>query len=216
MQFTTIWEDKFKLFKLVTDYYNNTQGFKSEMMNDASKIGDKWFKSNRVESAVEIEKHKYTKTMLLVDPSSTSKKNSDSFAFLVGSLSDNGFKYVRKGELIKWDARTEVDKYIDHVIDLLKEFVDIKCIYIEKNTFNGVDANLIEKKIKADEALNYRNIVIENPSQHTNKDDKIATVVADVNNGRIIFNKEDEDFIDEVMDFAGQEFSAHDKQSIVA
>ncbi|OLN27537.1 phage-related protein [Desulfosporosinus metallidurans] len=43
-----------------------------------------------------------------------------------------------------------------------------------------------------------------------NKDDKIATCVSDVNNGRIILNADDEVFINEVMDFSGQATSSHD------
>lgn len=210
MKYHTIWDDKFNPLDLAIDYYENPEAFKQEMMNDADKIGEKWFKSNRVESAGEIEQHTFTKTMLCIDPASTAKKNSDSFAFVVGSLSDNGFKYVRKGELIKWDARTETDKYINHVIELLKTYPDITHMYIEKNTFSGLDVNIIETKIKEDKELKDRDIEINNDPQHKNKDNKIATIVSDVNNGRIIFNEEDTDFINEIMDFAGQDFTLHD------
>ena len=210
MQYKTLWPDKYDCLDLAIDYYNNPTAFKQEMMNDASKIGEKWFKSNRTQTLEEIESHTFTKTMLCIDPASTSNKRSDSFAFLVGSLSDNGFKYVRKAELLKIDARTEMDRYIDHVIELLKDYPDIIHIYLEKNTFNGVDANLIEKRINSDDELRSRNITIDNPLQKKNKDDKIATITSDVNNGRIIFNADDTDFIDQVMDFAGQEYTAHD------
>ncbi|MBZ9635598.1 hypothetical protein [Clostridium sp. FP1] len=208
MKYNTIWNDKFDCLKLAIRYFNNSRGFKQEMMNDASKIGEKWFKSNRAE--INIENHKFIKTMLCVDPASTSKKTSDSFAFLVGSLADNDFKYVRKAELLKIDARTEFDKYINHMIELLKKYTDINTIYIEKNTFNGSDANILEKSIKADNLLRGKKFTIINEAQKLNKDDKIATIVADVNNGRIIFNEEDIDFTDELMDFCGQDFSAHD------
>ena len=210
MQYETLWSDKYDCLDLSIDYLNNPTAFKQEMMNDASKIGEKWFTSNKVESKDEIESHSFTKTMLCVDPASTSNRNSDSFSFIVGSLADNGFKYVRKGELIKYDARTEVDKYINHVIELLKAYPDIISIYIEKQTFNGVDANMIEKKIQSDFELSNRTISIVNEAQHKNKDDKIAAVVPDVNNGRIIFNADDIDFINEVTDFAGQNYSVHD------
>jgi len=58
--------------------------------------------------------------------------------------------------------------------------------------------------------LRGRGLTIINEPTRTNKDDKIASCVADVNNGRIIFNAEDTDFIQQVMDFAGQDFSQHD------
>lgn len=210
MQYQTIWPDKFDCLDLAIDYYNNPRAFKQEMMNDASKIGEKWFKSNRVETEKEIESHSFEKTMLCVDPASTSKKGSDSFAFLVGSLAGNGFKYARKAELLKYDARTEFDKYIQHIIDLLKKYDDITCIYIEKNTFNGSDANRLEQFIAKEPLLSERDLTIVNEAQKANKDDKIATITSEVNNGRIIFNEEDADFVAEVMDFSGQDFTQHD------
>jgi len=208
LQYKTIWEDKFDCLDLAIDYYTNPQAFKQEMMNDASKIGEKWFKSNRADE--DIENHTFVKTMLCVDPASTSTRNSDSFAFLVGSLADNDFKYVRKGELLKMDARTEFDKYIEHIVKLLRDYSDITCVYIEKNTFNGSDANRLEQFIEADPLLRGRGITIINEATRANKDDKIASCVADVNNGRIIFNAEDTDFIQQVMDFAGTDFTQHD------
>lgn len=210
MQYSTIWPDKFDCLDTAIDYYTNSEAFKQEAMNDASHIGDKWFKSNRVESAEEIENHNFEKTMLCADPASTANRKSDSFAFLVGSLADNEFKYVRKAELKKFDARTEFDKYIDHIIDLLIQYTDVTHVYIEKNTFNGADANRLEQRIKEEPLLKGRDLTIINEAQKSNKDDKIATVTADVNNGRIIFNAEDQDFIDEVMEFAGQGFTLHD------
>lgn len=210
MKYKTIWEDKFNCLDLAIKYFNNPQAFKQEMMNDASKIGEKWFKSNRVESAKEIESHTFTKTMLCVDPASTSNNKSDSFAFLVGSLANNGFKYVRKGELLRLDARSEFDKYIQHIVDLLKDYTDITTIYIEKNTFNGSDANKLEQAIEKDILLKNRNLDIINKQQLKNKDDRISVIVPDVNNGRIIFNSEDEEFIDELMEFASQEYTQHD------
>lgn len=210
MKYDTIWNDKFDCLDLAIDYYNNPSAFKQEMMNDASKIGEKWFKSNRVEDPKTIESHSFEKTMLCVDPASTSSKNSDCFAFLVGSLAENDFKYVRKGELLKIDARTQFDKYIEHIIKLLKDYEDITTVYIEKNTFNGSDANRLEQFVQNDPELKCRNLDIINKQQLKNKDDRISVIVPDVNNGRIIFNSEDEEFIDELMDFAGQEYTQHD------
>lgn len=210
MQYKTIWQDKYNCLEEAISYYNNPVAWKQEMQNDASKIGEKWFKSIITKSYEEIKSHTVEKMMLCVDPASTSTKRSDSFAFLVGSTSDNGFKYVHKGELIKFDARTQFDEYLGHIIDLLKEYKQITHVFIEKNTFNGSDANQLEKLIENDLELSGRDITIINESQKKNKDDKIASCVSAVNNGAVIFNEEDTDFTDQVKEFCGQDFSLHD------
>jgi hypothetical protein len=128
MTFPILWEDKWDRFKdLAVKYWENRESFMTEKMNDASTIGDKKFKSNRVESPEVIESHKFVKTMLCCDPAGTATKvkgkKKDYFAFLVGSLSDNGFKYVRKGQLFKFENANgkEYDAYINHILKLLKD-----------------------------------------------------------------------------------------------
>ena len=81
---------------------------------------------------------------------------------MVGSTCSNGFKYCRKGELAKINARQEFDKYIDHMIEYLLEYPNITHVSIEKNTFSGADANQLEKKIKEHPILKYKNITIIN------------------------------------------------------
>lgn len=212
MQYPVLWPDKWDCLSLATDYFSDSISFKQELQNDASKIGEKWFKSNRCQSKAEIETNNFIKTMLCVDCASTDTKKSDYFAFIVGSLADNDFKYVRKGELLKLDARTEFDKYIKHVIDLLLEFPNCNAIYIEKNTFSGVDAGRIEKEIQQNPELSKRNVKIINEMQRQNKDQKISTIVAPVNNGRIVFCSErvQPEALEQLMDFSGQETSLHD------
>ncbi|NMM64389.1 hypothetical protein HBE96_17350 [Clostridium sp. P21] len=216
MQYETIWQDKYDCLEEAISYYNNPSSWKQEMMNDASKLGEKWFTSIKTlpykseEGKDSIIGHKVEKMMLTVDPASTSTVRSDSFAFVVGSVSNNGFKYVHKGELIKYDARTQFDDYLAHIIELLKTYKEIIAVFIEKNTFNGSDANQLEKLIEEDSELSGRDIQIINESQRKNKDDKIASCVSAVNNGAVIFNEEDEDFIEEVKSFCGQDFSLHD------
>ncbi|MGL4730539.1 MAG: hypothetical protein ACRCW0_03015 [Clostridium sp.] len=210
MQYETIWPDKFDCLSTAIDYFENPIAFKQELQNDAKNIGEKYFKSIRVEKREEIETHSFLKTMLCMDPASGGGKRNDYSAFLVGSLADNSFKYARYAELAKINARTDFDKYIDKAIYLLKEYIDITHIYIEKNTFNGADANQLEKKINEDPILKFRNIKIINEHQKKNKDDKISTIISDVNSGRIIFAKEDEEFIEQIMEFAGQDYSLHD------
>lgn len=215
MHYKTIWENKYDCLEEAISYYNNPTAWKQEMMNDSSKIGEKWFTSiktlpYKADGKDDIISHTVDKMMLCVDPASTSTKRSDSFAFLVGSTSTNGFKYVHKGELIKFDARTQFDEYLAHIIELLKIYKQITHVFIEKNTFNGSDANQLEKLLENDPELSSRNITIINESQKKNKDDKIASCVSATNNGAIIFNEEDTDFIDEIKEFCGQDFVLHD------
>jgi hypothetical protein len=145
-----------------------------------------------------------------VIPASTANGKSDYSAYLVGSQSDTNLKYGRRAELAKINARTDFDKYIDHAIKLLKDYPDITHVYIEKNTFNGADANQLELKINKDDILKYRNIEIINEMQRKNKDDKISTIIPVMNKGQIVFAEEDKEFIDQIQEFAGQKFTEHD------
>ncbi|WP_404443457.1 hypothetical protein LG307_14800 [Sutcliffiella horikoshii] len=183
-------------------------------MCNVENIGDKWFKSNVSKSRDDIEENTFTKTMLTIDTAGVKnkdRKRSDSFSFVVGSAATNNFKYVRSGQLRKFN---EFDEYINHVIDLLYTYEDITHIYIEKNTYNGLDVERIQQEIAKDEhsKLAVRQIVFINEMQRKNKDEKISTIVSDVNNGRIIFCSErvENDFLEQLMDFAGQKFTLHD------
>jgi hypothetical protein len=212
MSFHTLWEGKYRCDKLAIKYFTKRIAFMQELMCVSENIGDKWFKSNRTQTKEEIEEHTFTKTMLTIDTAGVKnkdKKRSDSFAFSVGSLSSNEFKYIRTGHLRKFD---EFDEYINHVIKLLKEFPSISHVYIEKNTYNGLDVDEIEKTIEKDPILSNRHITFINEMQRKNKDEKISTIVSDVNNGRIIFCEErvEKEFLQQIMDFAGQKFSLHD------
>ncbi len=209
MKYETIWNDKYDCLELAIDYFNDPVGFKQEMMNDASKIGERKFKSIRTESPEEIENHEFIKTMLCIDPAGTGniKNSRDYFAFLVGSQADNSFKYVRKGEIIKL---TNYDDYISHTIELLKKYSDITHIYVEKNTYMGADVNKIKEAIEGDNELKNKDYEFINEMQKKNKDDKIFTIAGEVNNGQIIFNEDDKDFCEQILGFAGQEFTQHD------
>lgn len=210
MQYETIWPDKFDCLSTAIDYFENPIAFKQELQNDAKNIGEKWFKSVRTIARSEIEEEVFNKTMLLIDPASTNNKTSDFSAFLVGSIAENGFYYARLAELAKINARTEFDKYIEHMIELLNIYTEISHVYIEKNTFNGADANQLEHKINEDPQLRNRNITIINEQQKKNKDDKISTIIPAINKGQIIFANEDEEFVKQILDFAGQQYSIHD------
>lgn len=216
MQFDSLWSEFWDCLELALDYYENPNSFKQEVQGDVDSIGEKWFKTIRTETREEIENHNFIKTMLIVDPAAGGGRKNDYSAYMVGSTADNALKYCRKGELAKINARQEFDKYVDHMIDLILEYEDITHVFIEKNTFNGADANQLEKKLKEHPVLKYRNIIILNETQRKNKDDKISTIIPYVNRGEFIFCSEDEEFIKQIMDFAGQKYSVHDDAPDVA
>lgn len=210
MHYPMLWAEFWDCLDMALQYYENPASFKQEVQGDVDSIGEKWFKVVNTEKRATIETHNFTKTMLLMDPASTSGTKSDYCAYLVGSQADTNLKYARKAELAKINARTDFDKYIDYAIKLLKEYPEITHVYIEKNTFNGADANQLELKINKNDILKYRNIEIINEMQRKNKDDKISTIVPAMNKGQIIFADEDKEFTDQIQDFAGQKFTEHD------
>lgn len=216
MQYDTLWSEFWDCLELALDYFENPNSFKQEVQGDVDSIGEKWFKQMHTETREEIESHDFIKTIICADPASSGGKKNDYSAFLVGSESSNGYKYARKAELAKINARLEFDKYIEHMIDLLIEYSDVTHISIEKNTYNGADANQLEKAIKSHETLKYRNITIINEQQKKNKDDKISTIIPFVNRGEFIFCSEDEDYIKQFMEFAGQKYTLHDDAPDVA
>lgn len=216
MQFPTLWSEFWDCLELALDYFENPNSFKQEVQGDVDSIGEKWFKTVRTETRKEIENHNFIKTMLIVDPAAGGGRKNDYSAYMIGSVADNSLKYCRKGELAKINARKEFDKYVDHIIELLLEYEDITHVCIEKNTFNGADANQLEKKLKEHPILKHRKIIIINETQRKNKDDKISTIIPYINRGEFIFCSEDEDFINQIMEFAGQKYSPHDDAPDVA
>lgn len=211
MKFPVLWEEKWDCFNdLAIPYWENRISFMSELMNNATSIGEKWFKSNRPQTTEEIEEHNFIKTILTIDPAGIkNKKRGDYFAFVVESLADNDFKYVRKGEILHFIS---FDEYIKHIVDILKDFEDITHIVIEKNTYMGLDLDKLKEFIANDEELCNRQFEFINELQKKNKDEKISTIVDSVNNGRIIFDKEKvmKEAIEQMMDFQGQKYTTND------
>ncbi|WP_243356889.1 hypothetical protein [Bacillus litorisediminis] len=212
MDFPTLWEGKYQCYKLGLKYFTKRLAFMQELMCKCENIGDKWFTSNKVQPKEEIESHSFIKTMLTIDTAGVKnkdKKRADFFAFTVGSLADNGFKYVRLGQIRKFDGFND---YINHVIKILKDYEDITHVFIEKNTYNGLDVEHIENEIARIPELAKRKIIIITEMQRKNKDDKISTIVSDVNNGRIIFCEErvEKEALTQLMEFSGQQFTRHD------
>jgi len=210
MQFPMLWAEFWDCLDIATQYYENPSSFKQEVQGDVNSIGEKWFKTVRTETRKEIETHKFLKTMLCVDPGATANARSDYSSYLVGSQADNNLKYARKAELAKINARTDFDKYIIHMMDLLKDYPDATHVYIEKNTFNGADANRLENLMEEDPLLKFRGIKIINEAQRKNKDDKISTLIPYMNKGQVIFAEEDSEFTNQLQEFSGQKFSVHD------
>jgi len=81
---------------------------------------------------------------------------------------------------------------------------------VEKNLYSGADVSKIKELILKEPELRNRQIEFINKMQRTNKDEKISTIIQGVNTGQVIFNEEDTEFNEQVMDFSGQDFSEHD------
>ena len=207
MKFPVIWEEKWDCFNdLAIPYWENRQAFMSEMMNDATSIGTKWFKSVVTQTKEEIEEHNFIKTMLCVDPASTTNKKSDFTAMVVGSEATNSFKYMRELVLDKF----EFNKYCEKVVELLLQYDEITHIYIEKNTFQGADVVKIKELIAKEPKLKNKRYEWQNEMQRTNKDEKISTIIDNVNNGQVIFVDNNKDFVDLLLEFQGQKYTLHD------
>lgn len=207
MQFKVLWPEKWDCFTdLAIPYWENRTSFMSELMNDATAIGEKWFKSIRTETKEYIENNDFTKTALVVDPASTTNKKSDYTTILVASETANNFLWIRKLLMQK----LEFDEYCLSVVKTLKEYKDITHIIIEKNTYQGADVLKIKELIASDKELNNRGFVFINKMQRINKDEKISTVIDPINNGQIIFIDDNKEAIKQILDFQGQRYTQHD------
>ena len=207
MKYPLLWEEKWDFFSdIAVKYWTNRKSFMSEKMNDASTLGVRWFKAIRTQAEEEIEDHTFLKTMLCVDPAGEQSRRSDFFAMAVGSLGENDFKYIRKMILAKMSYK----QYCQTVIDLLKEYTDITHLYIEKNTYLGADVTTITEMIDKDYELKRRNFIILNEMSRKNKDERISTIIEEVNNGQLVFNNNNKDFTQQILDFQGTAYSPHD------
>jgi len=215
MSYPVLWESFWDKSELAKDYFENPAKFKVEIQSDLTSIGQKVFTTIITKSEEYIEDRTFSSCMLGIDPAGISNKssntNADSFAFCVMGKSGE-IKYVRKGELIKFskDPTKGYEEYVQHVLSLLRNYPEINLVYIEKNTYLGMDLDKIKCYIEKDNELCNRDIEWQNESQRKNKEDKIQTVVPDVNLGNIIFNENDTDFINEIHEFSGVDFSEHD------
>lgn len=214
MSYPVLWESFWDKAELAKDYFEFPAKFKQEVQSDLNSIGTRVFTTIITKPKAYIEDRNFNKCILGIDPAGINNVNpnkADSFAFCVMGQSGE-IKYVRKGELLRFDSNPTkaYEEYVQHVLTLLRTYPEIEVCYIEKNTFGGFDVNKIKEYISKDPELRYRDIEWQNESQHKNKEDKIQTVVPDVCLGKILFNEEDKDFINQIHEFSGCDFSEHD------
>ncbi len=210
MQFKTLWPEKWDCFNdLAIKYWEDRKAFMSELMNDASSIGEKWFKSVATQTKEEIENHDFVKTMLCIDPASTTTKKSDFVAMAVGSKATNDFTYIR--DLLM--KKLSFEQYCNRAVQMLENNLDVTHINIERNTFQGADVIKIKELIEKSEILKGKKYEWINEMQRKNKDEKISTVVDSINNGQIVICSSCEDSkeaITQIQDFQGQLYTVHD------
>lgn len=209
MQYPLLWQSYWDCFKLANDYFEDPVSFEQEIQSNLESAGEKRFKTIITESPEEIESHDFIKTMLCIDPKGSNNKNKsteDYCAFALGSIADNGIKYIRKGEIHKF----EFDDYIKRTIQFLKDYPEITHVFIEKQVYSGSDLIRLRQLIAEDADFKGRHIEWINIHQNKNKNDKISTIVGAVNMGRIIFNEEDDEAIQQLREFINTKVSKHD------
>ena len=208
MKFPILWEEKWDCFNdIAIPFWENRTAFMSELMNDATSIATKWFKSIRTEPSSYIENNTFTKTALVIDPATTTNANSDFTAMCVCSeTNNNNFMWVRDIVLDKF----EFNSYCQKVVDKLIEWEDITHIVIEKNSYQGADVSKIKELIAKEPKLKNRRFEFINKMQRSNKDQKISIIIDPVNNGQIIFIDNNQEAIEQLMSFCGQKYSQKD------
>lgn len=209
MTFERLWNEKWSCCYIANMYFTKRLAFMQELMCDCEKVGDVWITNMAKLSNYEIQSKKYETTVLSIDPAATSNTNSDSTAFTVLSKL-KGFYYVREGNLCKFDGKTEFDRYIAFVIELVRKYPDITHIILEKNVYKGVDAARIEESLNSDPQLKRRRIEVILIYNTKNKDERLSTITDKINSGQIIFNESDKEYNDEIFNFRGQKYSSHD------
>lgn len=208
MKFPILWEEKWDCFNdIAIPFWENRTAFMSEMQNDATSIGTKWFKSVRTEPKSYIENNSFIKTALVIDPATTTNANSDFTAMCVCSeTNNNNFMWVRDIVLDKF----EFNSYCQNVVDKLIEWEEITHIVIEKNSYQGADVSKIKELIAKEPKLKNRRFEFINKMQRENKDQKISIIIDPVNNGQIIFIDNNQEAIEQLMSFCGQKYSQKD------
>ena len=205
LDFPLIWNN-YDCFDLALEYFEDSVSFKKERQCDINSLGEKRITSLSAISAKDIENKEFTNTILSVDPASTANKKSDYSAFCVLSDTENHIKYARKCII----DRLEFNDYIKMILSLLVKYPDINTISIEKQTYSGADVIKLREQIQRIPELMCRPITYINKARTKNKDSRIDTVIPDINMGRIVFNEDDIDAINQIKEFAGTAYTEHD------
>jgi predicted phage terminase large subunit-like protein len=205
MQYPLLWQSFWDCLDMAISYFENPVSFKQEVQGDTSCQGEKRFKNIETETKEEIESHNYINTILTIDPANSLSNTADFSAFCVGSRVQDGTKYIRKAIIDRLDR----ENYINKTIELLKQYPDISRVWIEKNLYMGFDLDSIKSKMSKDPLLKYRKIEFENTMQRSNKFDKIDGITGEVNLGKVIFNEEDTEAIQQIKEYVGAK-SPHD------
>ena len=205
LKFPVIW-DNYDCFDLALEYFENPISFKKERQCDINTLGEKRITALSAIPSNDIELHEFTNTILSVDPATTEKNNADYSAFCVLSDTENHIKYARKCIIDK----LEFNEYIKMVISLLVKYPDINILSVEKNTYMGADVIKLREVINSHPELSNRSLTIINKTRTKNKDNRIDTIIPDINMGRVIFNDEDVDAIEQIKEFAGTAYTEHD------
>lgn len=203
--FPVIW-DNYDCFALAQEYFEDSVSFKKERQCDINSLGEKRITSLSAIPALDMEQMEYTNTILSVDPAAVAKIKSDYSAFCVLSDTERHIKYARKCIIEK----LEFNDYIDMIIRLLLAYPDIRILSIEKQVYMGADVLKLRERISLNPGLVNRPLTIVNKSRTKNKDNRIGAIIPDINMGRIIFNEEDEDAIEQIKEFAGTAYTEHD------
>lgn len=207
MKFPVLWEDKWHPLEMAIKYFSDPISFKQEMMNDASILtGSKCFFNIKTMPRNEMEQLEFEKTMITVDCAVEIGDRNDYSAVCLGSKSNTGHRYVRKGLLYK----KEFDESVETVFNLLMEYKDVTHVQIEKNTFQGRFEAELKKLISNDPILRKRHIEVTEKRQYANKENRIRSIAGKVNNGFIIFCEEDEFFTSQILDYQGSKIGHDD------
>lgn len=207
MDFPLIW-NKYECYPLFCEYIADPVSFKREYQGDVLHLGEKRIKDLSAIPPETIEGMHFTKTILSCDPAATNTAKSDYSAFCVLSEADNGIRYARKCKIAKFD---NVNAFVDAIIGLLLQYPDIDAVSVERQTYMGADVEKLREKIAVHPELKNRSLQILNKTRNQNKDARIeAFCIADINMGRIIFNEEDTEAIDQIKSFAGTKYTQHD------
>lgn len=205
LDYPLIWNN-YDCFDLALEYFEDSVSFKKERQCDINCLGEKRIKSLSAIPAKDIESLEFTNTILSVDPASTATNKSDYSAFCVLSDTESKIKYARKCEIDK----LEFNDYINRIISLLVSYPDISTVSIEKQTYSGADVIKLREQIQRIPELMNRPITYINKARTKNKDNRIDTVIPDINMGRIVFNEDDIAAIDQIKEFAGTAYTLHD------